>query len=221
MNPETWNAVDSYISARLLHEDPVLDQVLRHCESAGLPAISVAPNQGRLLQLLAEMQCARRILEIGTLGGYSTICLARALPEGGKLVTLELDPRHAGIARENFQKTGLSQRIELRIGPANDALRQMVAKPEDPYDLIFIDADKASCADYFSWALALSRPGTLIIVDNVIRGGAVADPASSDVNVQGVRRFYDTVAAEPRVAATAIQTVGSKGYDGFALCRVR
>lgn len=216
MTQETWTAVDHYISESLIPKDPVLESVLRASDEAGLPSINVTPNQGRLLHLLARTRNARRILEVGTLGGYSTIWLARALPADGRLITLELDPKHAAVARANFARAGLSDRIDLRVGPAAAALDQLVAEKCAPFDLVFIDADKASTAGYFAQALRLSRPGTVILVDNVVRGGAVVDAASSDVNVQGIRSFNQAVAAEPRVTATAIQTVGSKGYDGFA-----
>ena len=220
MNQETWSAVDHYLSEALFPKDPVLESALRASSEAGLPAINVTPHQGRWLQLLARTRNARRILEIGTLGGYSTIWLARALPAGGRLVTLELDPHHAEVARANFLRAGLSDRIDLRIGPAAATLDQLAAENCAPFDLVFIDADKAGTAGYFSQALRLSRPGTVILVDNVVRGGAVVDAASSDANVQGIRQFIQAVAAEPRVTATAIQTVGSKGYDGFAFVLV-
>ena len=200
--------------------DAALLTALRRSESAGLPAISVSPSQGKLLHLLAKAQGARAILEIGTLGGYSTIWLARALPENGRLITLEADPKHAAVARENIAGAGLSGIVEVRLGRAIDSLPKLAAEGRGPFDLIFIDADKPGYLDYFAWALKLSRRGTLIIADNVIRKGAVIDAASSDPGVQGMRRFYDAVAAEPRVSATAIQTVGSKGYDGFLLAVV-
>jgi predicted O-methyltransferase YrrM len=217
---ERWTAVDRYFSDLLVPPDAVLDAVLAASTAAGLPPINVAPNQGKLLHLLAQVQGARRILEIGTLGGYSTIWLARALPGGGRLVTLELDLKHAEVARENFARAGLARVIELRVGPALDTLPQIAAEKPEPFDLIFIDADKVSTADYFAWALKLSRPGGLIIVDNVVRKGAVVDARSEDPSVRGVRRFNEMLAAEKRVSATALQTVGCKGYDGFALVRV-
>ncbi|MBO0700679.1 MAG: O-methyltransferase, partial [Zavarzinella sp.] len=187
---------------------------------AGLPAIHVAPNQGKLLHLLARIHGARNILEIGTLGGYSTIWLARALPPGGRLVTLESELKHADIARDNIARAGLSEVVELLLGPALETLPRLAREGRGPFDLIFIDADKPSYPDYLGWALKLSRRGSLIIADNVVRKGAVADPANTDPVVRGVRRFNERLATEPRVSATAIQTVGSKGYDGFAIALV-
>lgn len=220
MNQETWKAVDRYICDTLIPADPMLKAALRASVEAGLPEINVTPTQGRLLQQFATIQKAGRILEIGTLGGYSTLWLARSLPADGKLVTLELDPKHAAIARENFLRAGISGLVDLRVGPAAQALQLLVDEQVEPFDLVFIDADKTSTAEYFALVLQLSRPGTLIVVDNVVRNGAVVDDLSPDENVQGVRRFYTAVAAEPRVTATAIQTVGAKGYDGFALVLV-
>jgi len=220
MIEEIWGKVDQYINDKLVLTDAALLAALKRSESAGLPAINVSPSQGKLLHLLAKMQGARAILEMGTLGGYSTIWLARALPENGRLITLEADPKHAAVARENIANAGLSGIVEVRLGRAIDSLPKLVAEECGPFDLIFIDADKPGYPEYFAWALKLSRRGTLIIADNVIRKGAVIDAASSDPNVQGMRRFYDGVAAEPRVSATAIQTVGSKGYDGFLLALV-
>ena len=185
-----------------------------------MPSINVAPNQGKFLHLLATIRGARMILEVGTLGGYSTIWLARALPEGGRLVTLEADPRHAAIARANIERAGLTHRVDLRVGRALETLPQVEVDGGGPFDFIFIDADKVSCAEYFAWAVRLARRGSVIVVDNVIRNGAVIDPASPDANVQGVRRLYDAIAAEPRVDASAIQTVGGKGYDGFVIAVV-
>jgi predicted O-methyltransferase YrrM len=220
MMQDRWTAVDRYFSDLLVPADPVLEAALAASTAAGLPAINVAPNQGKLLHLLARLQGALRILEIGTLGGYSTIWLARALPADGRLITLELEPKHAEVARANFARAGLAPVIELRVGSARDTLAAIAAEQGVPFDLIFIDADKASAAGYFSWALKLSRVGSLIIVDNVVRGGAVVDATSADPSVQGVRRFNQLLAAEKRVSATALQTVGSKGYDGFALAVV-
>ena len=187
---------------------------------AGLPAISVSPNQGRLLHILALSHGARNILEIGTLGGYSAIWLARALPPGGRLITLEADPHHAEVARANLARAGLAEVADVRLGKALDTLPQLAAEGHDPFDLVFIDADKVNTAAYFAWALKLTRRGSLIITDNVVRDGAVLDAASHDASVQGVRRFLEAMAAEPRVVATAIQTVGSKGYDGLAFAVV-
>lgn len=217
---EQWTAVDRYISDLLVPPDPALDAALAASTAAGLPAINVAPNQGKLLHLLARLKGARTILEIGTLGGYSTIWLARALPADGRLITLEAEPKHAEIARANIARAGLDRIVELRLGRALDTLPQIAAEGRGPFDLVFIDADKASIAEYFAWALKLTRVGSLIIVDNVVRKGAVIDAASEDPNVRGVRRFNEVLAAEKRVSATAIQTVGSKGYDGFALALV-
>lgn len=220
MSHDLWTTVDSYISDLFTPADPLFDAVLAASDAAGLPQINVAPNQGKLLHILALTRGARTILEIGTLGGYSTIWLARALPAGGRLITLEADPRHAEVARANFARAGLADTIELRLGPAIDTLPQLAAERLGPFDLVFIDADKPSTADYFAWALRLTRRGSLIIVDNVVRNGAVADAASADASVQGVRRFNAALAAEPRVTATVIQTVGSKGYDGLAFAVV-
>ena len=220
MTPQPWTAMDGYLAGLLVPPDPALESALRTSAEAGLPPIHVSPNQGKFLHLLARIQRANAILEIGTLGGYSTIWLARALPAGGRVTTLELNPRHADIARGNFARAGLSDVIDLRVGPAIVSLEQLTREGSGPFDLIFIDADKPGTADYFTWALKLSRAGTVIVVDNVVRKGAVADPGSSDPNVLGIRRFNQLLAAEPRVSATVIQTVGSKGHDGFALALV-
>jgi predicted O-methyltransferase YrrM len=220
MTEDVWTAVDRYITDLLVPEDPALDGALAASEAAGLPRIAVSPPQGKLLHILARAQGARNILEIGTLGGYSTIWLARALPAGGRLITLEADPRHAEIARANFRAATLDHVIDLRLGKALDTLPLVAAEGIGPFDLIFIDADKENIAEYFSWSLGLTKPGSTIIVDNVVRNGAVIDPASTDSMVQGVRRFNQVLAAEPRVSATAIQTVGCKGYDGFAIAYV-
>jgi predicted O-methyltransferase YrrM len=220
MDKEKWTAVDRYITELLVPADAALEGALKDSEAAGLPHINVAPNQGKLLWMLARMQHARNILEIGTLGGYSTIWLARALPADGKLITLEIDARHAEVAQANIARAGLAGKVELRLGKAIDSLAKIEAERKDPFDLIFIDADKPSNADYFQWALKLSRPGSIIIVDNVVRDGEVINAASTDASVQGVRRFNELLAAEKRVTATAIQTVGSKGYDGLAFALV-
>ncbi len=220
MTQPTWTAVDTYFNELLVGHDPQLDAAMQASSAAGLPAYAVSPTQGKLLFLLAQMQGARNILELGTLGGYSTIWLARALPLGGKLVTLEASPKHAEVARANVANAGLADRVELRVGPAIETLPQLAAEGRGPFDLIFIDADKENNPPYFTWALKLSRRGTVIIVDNVVRDGAVVDSASPDPVIQGVRRFHEMLAAEPRATATAIQTVGSKGYDGFTLIRV-
>jgi predicted O-methyltransferase YrrM len=220
MNQEKWTSVDHYINHLFVPPDPVLEAALAASRSAGLPEINVAPNQGKLLQLLAQSCGARSILEIGTLGGYSTLWLARALPADGKLVTLEFEPKHAEVARANFVRAGLDGKIELRVGKATDSLAQLVAEGRGPFDFIFIDADKESYPDYLAWSLKLSRRGTVIIADNVVRQGAVADANSEDSRVQGARRFNELLAAESRVNATILQTVGSKGYDGFAMAQV-
>jgi predicted O-methyltransferase YrrM len=220
MNQEQWTAVDHYITDLLVAPDQALEATLQTSAKAGLPPISVAPNQGKLLQLLVKMQGARNILEIGTLGGYSTIWLARGLPAGGHLVTLEAEPLHADVAQKNIARAGLEKIVEVRLGPALDTLEQLVAEKRGPFDFIFIDADKENYPDYFIWSLKLSRLGTCIIADNVVRNGAVIDPAHEDPRVQGVRRMNDLLAADQRVSATTLQTVGSKGYDGFTLAIV-
>ncbi len=217
MTPETWTAVDRYINDMLVPSDTVLEAALEASAKAGLPAYAVSPSQGKLLFLLAKIQGARRILEIGTLGGYSTIWLGRALPPGGQLVTLEADSKHAELARANIAGAGLTDIVDLRVGRALDTLPQLATERRSTFDLIFIDADKENNASYFEWALKLSRRGSVIIVDNVVRDGAVVDAASSDPVIQGIRRLNELLAAEPRVTATSIQTVGSKGYDGFTL----
>jgi len=204
----------------LVPSDEALDLALAASTEAGLPAINVAPNQGKFLSLLASIQGAKNILEIGTLGGYSTIWLARALPKDGRLVTLELDPKHAGVARSNLARAGLGELVSIRVGPALETLPQLAAEGLPPFDFVFIDADKQSIPEYFEWALKLTRVGSVIVVDNVVRKGAVIDQATTDPNVQGVRRFNELLAKTSRVSATAVQTVGSKGYDGFALIRV-
>lgn len=221
MSWEKWNAVDEYTAGLLIGSDPALEEALAASVAAGLPEIAVTANQGKLLSLLARIHGARSILEVGTLGGYSTIWLARALPEGGRLVTLELNPDFARVAGENIARAGVSERVQVQVGPAIDSLRALVAGGEGPFDLIFIDADKQSTPEYFEQALELSRPGGVIVVDNVIRDGALIDPDSIDPGVAGMRRFLEMAAVEPRVTATTIQTVGSKGYDGFSLALVQ
>ena len=220
MTQKTWTAVDSYLSEMLVGPDPALEATLIASADAGLPEIAVAPAQGKFLMLLARAINARRVLEIGTLGGYSTIWLARALPKDGHVVTFEVDPRHGEVARSNFAHAGLAQRIDLRLGKALDLLPKLAAEKREPFDLVFIDADKENIPEYFTWSLKLTHPGSLIIVDNVIRDGKVIDGKSRDTNVKGVRRFNQMLKAEKRVSATAIQTVGSKGYDGFAIALV-
>ncbi|HEY2535827.1 MAG TPA: O-methyltransferase [Solirubrobacteraceae bacterium] len=224
-NPQArWSAIDRYISDRLLPADPVLEAALADSDAAGLPPIAVTPNQGKLLELLARVQGARTILELGTLGGYSTIWLARALPAGGRLVTLEANPAFAEVARANIARAGVADAVELRVGAALETLPELHAEGTGPFDLIFIDADKQNYPGYFEWSLKLSRPGTVIVGDNVVRDGAILDPEAYDPEhgddlIKGVRRFYELVASEPRVSAsaTAVQTVGAKGHDGFAV----
>jgi predicted O-methyltransferase YrrM len=212
-----WDDVDRYIGDTLVQPDAALSATLEASEAAGLPPISVSPAHGKLLWLLARTLQAKRILEIGTLGGYSAIWLARGLAPGGRLITLEALEKHAALARENLARAGLGDRVEVRVGPALETLPQLAG----PFDLVFIDADKQNNPQYFRWALKLSRPGSLIVVDNVVRDGAVLDERSRDGAVQGVRQLYELMAAEPRVAATAVQTVGVKGYDGFAIALVQ
>lgn len=220
MIQDRWTAVDEYIADLLVPSDAILDATLESSDKADLPPINVSPNQGKLLHLLARIHAAKNILEIGTLGGYSTIWLARALPADGHLITLEYDPNHAEVASENIKRAGLSDVVDIRVGAALDTLPLLVDNGFAPFDLIFIDADKPNNPSYLKWALKLSRRGTLIICDNVVRGGAVVDSSSSDPNVRGIREFLELIASEPRVSATAIQTVGSKGYDGFAIAIV-
>jgi len=221
MREKTWAAVDDLIVDKMLPADPVLDAAIRRNAQAGLPAIDVSPAQGKLLYLLARMCGARRVLEIGTLGGYSTIWLARALPEAGKVVTLELDPHHAAVARENIVAAGLAERVELRVGPAVESLRDLLAEAVEAFDFVFIDADKPNNENYLTAALALSRPGTVIVCDNVVRDGAVLEADSSDANVQGARAALAFMGSHPRLEGTALQTVGAKAYDGFAIAIVR
>jgi predicted O-methyltransferase YrrM len=220
MTRELWSAVDQYIAGLLLPPDPVLDAALEASAAAGLPPIQVSPVEAKLLHLLARLAGARNILEIGTLGGYSALWMARALPARGRLLTLEASAKHAEVALGNFARAGLAGMIELRLGLALDTLPVIALEGRGPFDLIFIDANKNNMAEYFDWALKLSRRGSVIISDNVIRDGGVIDAASPDPDIQGVRRFNERLAAESRVSATEIQTVGSKGYDGFALAVV-
>jgi predicted O-methyltransferase YrrM len=215
MSEDAWTKVDAVLTDILLGSDPALEAALADSDAAGLPPIAVAPNQGKLLMLLAQMAGARRILEIGTLGGYSTIWLARALPADGRLVTLEYEPKHAEVARRNIARAGFADKVEVKVGAASETLPTL----QGPFDFVFIDADKVGYPDYFRSALKLSRPGTVIVADNVVRAGKVAEPAG-DANAEAVRSMLELAAAEPRVAATAVQTVGSKGWDGFALIRV-
>ncbi|MEO8910553.1 MAG: O-methyltransferase [Gemmatimonadaceae bacterium] len=220
MTQEQWTEVDQYFTANLLGSDPVLDAALEACTAAGLPPISVSPNQGKLLQMLAQIVGAKSILEVGTLGGYSTIWLARGMGARGRLVTLEIDPAHADVARRNLARAGLENVVEIRLGSALDTLPKLVAEDPEPFDLVFIDADKPNIPAYFEWSLRLSRPGTLIIVDNVVRNGEIVNADSTDSGVQGVRRFIEEFSAQIGVSGTAIQTVGTKGYDGFAIVLV-
>jgi predicted O-methyltransferase YrrM len=220
MSYETWCAVEAYFDGQLIAADPALEAALAASAAAGLPPIQVSASQGKLLHLLALTQGARRILEIGTLGGYSAIWLARALPADGRLVTLEREPRHAEVARQNFERAGLAERIELHVGPALDTLARWRAPPVAPFDFFFIDAYKPNNLGYVQAALALSRPGSLIVVDNVVRDGAVVAPRRGAA-AQGVRRMTEWIAGEPRLSATVLQTVGAKGYDGFLLARVQ
>lgn len=220
MTQETWTAVDEYFNGLLIPPDEALEGALKAQEEAGLPHINVAPNQGKLLHLIARIHGAKSILEVGTLGGYSTIWLARALPAGGKLITLEIDPKHAEVAKSNLQRAGLAEVAEVRLGSAHDTLPKLVEEGAGPFDLVFIDADKPSNAAYLDWALKLTRPGSLIIIDNVVRNGGVGDPNSTDANVHGVRKVLEMIASNPRLVTTAVQTVGSKGYDGFAMMLV-
>ena len=220
MSQDQWTAVDRYINSLIAPSDPALDAALEASVAAGLPPISVTPAQGKLLQLLARAQGARRILEIGTLAGYSTIWLARALPADGRVITLESDPARAAIARANIARAGLGDRVDVRIGAALDTLPRLAEEGQGPFDFTFIDADRPNAPEYFDWALTLSRRGSLIIVDNVVRKGRVIDAASEDPDIRGVRRFGERLAAETRVSATMVQTVGAKGYDGFALALV-
>jgi predicted O-methyltransferase YrrM len=220
MSDDLWGAIDDYIGARLLGRDPSFDWVLASSEAAGLPSIAVTPNQGKLLELLARIHKARSILELGTLGGYSTIWLARALPKDGRLVTLEREPSYAEIAKANIAKAGLAELVELRVGPALQTLPALHAEGVGPFDLIFIDADKKNYPGYLEWSLKLSRQGTVIVGDNVVRDGRVADPDSADRSARGARRGQEILGADPRVRATALQTVGVKGHDGFAVAVV-
>jgi len=215
-----WSEVDAYVGEVLLGEDPALEAALRASAEAGLPAIAVSPPQGRFLNLLARVHGARLILELGTLGGYSTIWLARALPADGRLVTLELDPDYAAVAQANIARAGLADLVEQRVGPAAVGLRRLTEEGAGPFDLVFIDADKQGTPEYFELSLQLVRPGGLIVVDNVVRDGALADPDTDDPRALGMRRFHELAAEQPRVEATTIQTVGSKGYDGFTMMLV-
>jgi predicted O-methyltransferase YrrM len=219
MSQELWTKVDEYFSA-VVAEDDVLRAAVAESEKAGLPPIAVTPSQGKLLMLLAQMIDAKKILEVGTLGGYSTICLARGLAPGGKLITLEYEQKHADVAQRNFVRAGLANQIEVRVGDATKTMPQLITEAAGPFDLIFLDANKEGYPTYYDYSLKVSHKGTVIVADNVVRDGAVADPATKDEAVRGVQRLAKIVAKDKRVSATAIQTVGSKGYDGFSLMRV-
>ncbi|HYK37269.1 O-methyltransferase [Alloacidobacterium sp.] len=220
MTQKLWTAVDDYINQQVVPSDLALDAALAACAEAELPAISVTPSQGKLLQMLALLVNARNILEIGTLGGYSTIWMARALPGDGRLITMEFDPKHAQVASDNIANAGLENMVEVREGNALELLPELAAEGLEAFDLTFIDADKCNNLQYFEWALRLSRKGSLIIVDNVVRDGRVIDAEDSDADIQGIRSLFKRMATEPRVLCTAQQTVGSKGYDGFAIALV-
>jgi predicted O-methyltransferase YrrM len=220
MSYEQWSDVDRYITDLLVPADPALDAALEDSRAAGLPPIAVAPNQGKMLHLLARIQGARTVLEVGTLGGYSTIWLARALPDDGRVITLELEAKHAEVAQANLERAGVADRVTIRVGRAYDSLAELVAEGAGPFDFVFIDADKTGNPDYFRFALQLTRPGSVIVVDNVVRNGAVVDADSEDPSIIGTRKLNELMADEPRVSVTEVQTVGSKGYDGFALALV-
>jgi predicted O-methyltransferase YrrM len=220
MSRKTWNAVDAYIAEELIPADAALDAALKSNAENGLPAIDVSSAQGKLLNLLVRMNNAKRLLEIGTLGGYSTIWMARALPADGRIVTLELDPHHAKVARDNIKRAGLSELVDLRVGPALDSLAKLSGEGAEPFDFIFIDADKPNNPNYLTRAMKLSRPGTVIVCDNVVRDGDVVKKDSRDANVQGARAAFSFIGKDERLEGTAIQTVGSKGYDGFAIAIV-
>ncbi|HTA57606.1 MAG TPA: O-methyltransferase [Candidatus Baltobacteraceae bacterium] len=217
MTQDVWEAVEHYFDKVLVAQDSALEDALATAAAEKLPAIQVSSGQGKLLHLLARILGARKILEIGTLGGYSTIWMARALPEGGRLITLEAEPKHADVARKNFARAGVENKVELRMGKALDTLPQIAAERVGPFDLFFIDANKSNMPEYFEWSLKLARKGSVIIADNVVRGGAVLEADSKDADIQGVRRFLEIVGKEKRVSGTALQTVSTKSYDGFAM----
>ena len=221
MTQELWTSVDDYIGEMLVKQDASLDAAVAASDAGGLPPIQVSPPQGKFLAMLVTLMGARNILEVGTLGGYSTIWMARAIPDGGKVVTLEIDQKHADVAAQNFENAGVSHKVELHVGNARETLPKLIEKGYGPFDLSFIDADKGSNPDYFGWALDMSHPGSVIIVDNVIRDGKVVDASSDDPSVLGVRRLNELMAGNPRIDATALQTVGVKGYDGFSIAIVR
>ena len=221
MSSKTWTAVDDYIVSSLFEADPVLDAVIRTNRDQGLPAIDVSAAQGKLLSLLARISGAKKVLEVGTLGGYSTIWMARGLPADGRIVTLELDPHHAKVARSNFEQAGIADKVDLRVGPALQSLAALGDEKAGPFDLIFIDADKPNNPNYLDWAMKLSRSGTVIVCDNVIRDGAVVKQNSGDAYVEGARAAFSFIGGDKRLDGTAIQTVGAKGYDGFAIAIVK
>lgn len=221
MSQELWTSVDAYLGDVLVRQDKHLDDAVAASDAAGLPSIQVSPPQGKLLEILILMMKAKNILEVGTLGGYSTIWMARSLPPDGRVVTLEIDPKHAEVAQENFKRAGLAKKIELRVGNARDIMPAMIDEGMGPFDFVFIDADKASNPDYFGWALRMSRPGTVIIVDNVIRDGHIIESDSEDASVQGVRRLNELMSNSAGINVTALQTVGVKGYDGFSVALVQ
>jgi predicted O-methyltransferase YrrM len=220
MTQEQWTQVDRFISGQLIPPDPVLDAVLQANADGGLPGIDVTPNQGKLLEILARMQQAADILELGTLGGYSTIWLARAVPAGGRVVTLEANPMHADIARANLMRAGVADRVDIRLGKALETLPRLAEEKQGPFDFVFIDADRTNLTEYFDWAVKLAHSGSVIIVDNVVRKGGVIDASSEDANIKGVRRFAERLSSDSRVTATMVQTVSAKGYDGFAMALV-
>ena len=217
MADDRWAEVDAFVGATIAADDEVLRHAVERCRSAGLPAIQVSPPQGKQLHLLARAIGARTVLEFGTLGGYSSIWIGRALPEGGRLTTLEADPAYAEVARENIAEAGLTELVDLRVGPALETLPKLEAEGVGPFDLVFIDADKVNTPEYFAWALDHTRPGALIVADNVVRDGTLAEADSDDATIVAQRRLHEWLAEEDRVSATTIQTVGSKGYDGFTL----
>jgi predicted O-methyltransferase YrrM len=220
MNKETWTAVDEYFKEKLIGIDDALDAALTNSEMSGLPAINVAPNQGKFLSMLAQIQCAKSILEIGTLGGYSTIWLTWGLADGGQLVSLEYDKNHADVAQQNIEHAGLADRVEIMQGAALDTLPSLISDSRAPFDIVFIDADKQNNPAYVNWAMKLTRPGSIIIVDNVVRNGTIAEAESNDPDVQGARALFDLIENEPKLDATALQTVGIKGYDGLVIALV-
>jgi len=220
MDQETFSAVDAFIGETIVEEDEALRRAVEAAEAAGLPAIQVSPPQGKLLALLVRLVGARRILEFGTLGGYSAILMARALPEDGRLISLEANPEYAEVARASIEAAGVGEKVEIRVGPALETLPTLEEEGAGPFDLVFIDADKVNTPNYFSWALDRTRPGGLIVADNVVRDGSLADASDPDEATQAQRRLHESLAGEPRVDATTIQTVGVKGYDGFLVALV-